>query len=54
MSEIGAIVGIILGQYFILSKSKLVKFSVIESAVCFFTDSPVKNTYFTIELVTFH
>ena len=38
----------------VLSKSKLVKFSLIESVICIFTDSPVKRIFSTVKSVNFH
>ena len=38
----------------VLSKSESVKFSLIESVICLFTDSSVKKIFFTIKSVTFH
>ena len=38
----------------LLSKSKSVKFSLIESVICIFTDLPVKRIFSTVESVNFH
>ena len=38
----------------LLSKSESVKFSLIESVICLFTDSPVKKIFVTIKTVNFH
>ena len=40
-------------EQIILSKSELVKFSLIESVICLFTDSSVKKN-FTVKSVDFH
>ena len=38
----------------LLSNSESVKFSLIESVICLFTDSPVKKIFFTVKSVNFH
>ena len=40
--------------YELLSKSESVKFSLIESVICLFTDSSVKTIFFTVKSVTVH
>ena len=39
---------------YLLSKSELVKFSLIESVICVFTDSSVKRIFFNVKSVNFH
>ena len=38
----------------VLSKSESVKFSLIESVICLFTDSSVEKIFFTVKSVNFH
>ena len=38
----------------IKSESESVKFSLIESVICLFTDSSVKKIFLTVKLVNFH
>ena len=38
----------------ILSKFESVKFSLIESVICVFTDSSVKKIFLTVKLVNFY
>ena len=38
----------------LLSESESVKFSLIKSVVCLFTDSSVKKIFFTVKSVIFH
>ena len=40
--------------YDLLSESELVKFSLIESVICIFTDSPVKKIFLTVKSVNYH
>ena len=38
----------------ILSKSESVKFSLIESVICLFTESSVETIFFTVKSLNFH
>ena len=38
----------------VLSKSETVKFSLIESVICLFTESSVETIFFTVKSVNFH
>ena len=39
---------------YLLSKSESVKFSLIESEICLFTESSVETIFFTVKSVNFH
>ena len=44
-------------QYYkmeLLSKSESVKFLLIESVICIFTESPVNEIFFSVKSVNFH